>query len=62
MASQRPNDDAMTEDELRQREAVAPPAAIGDVEDAVTPFVGGELTEWRVPRPDRDAGNDHPDE
>lgn len=62
MEEQRPNDDAMTEEELRQREAVAPPAAIGDVEDAVTPFVAGELTEWRPPRPDRDSGNDSPGE
>jgi hypothetical protein len=42
-----------TEDLMRE---APPPSELGDVEDAVAPEVGGELTEWS-PRRDEEDGD-----
>jgi hypothetical protein len=55
-ARQGPNDDENLEELEAKYEEIAPPAALDDVEDAVAPEVGGELTDWSPPNQDRDVG------
>ena len=43
-----------TEDLMRE---APPPSELGDVEDAVAPEVGGDLTEWSPPGQDEDEGD-----
>jgi len=42
-----------TQDLMRE---APPPSEVGDVEDAVAPEVGGELTDWSPPRQDDEEG------
>lgn len=48
-------------DELVPGRAAAPPAAVGDTEDAVAPEVNGALTDWDPTEPNRQAPSDAPD-
>jgi hypothetical protein len=43
-----------TEDLMRE---APPPSVLGDVDDAVTPDVEGELTPWSPPRRDEENGD-----
>ena len=49
-------DDAPTRTEDLMREA-PPPSVLGDVDDAVTPDAGGELTPWSLPGQDEEDGD-----
>ena len=45
---------SQTEDHMRE---APPPSELGDVEDAVAPEVGGELTPWSPPRRDEEESD-----
>jgi hypothetical protein len=49
---QRDKRSGRTEDLMRE---APPPSELGDVEDAVAPEVGGELTDWSPPRHDEEG-------
>ena len=44
-----------TEDLMRE---APPPSVLGDVDDAVTPDAGGELTPWSPPDRDEESDGD----
>ena len=50
---QRDTRSSRTQDLMRE---APPPSEVGDVEDAVAPEVGGELTDWSPPRQDDEEG------
>ena len=52
----KPGEKTASQTEERMREA-PPPSVLGDVEDAVTPEVDGELTSWSSPRRDDEEGD-----
>ena len=56
MAEREERDDEaeLTTEELMK--AAPPPTVLGDVEDAVTPDAGGELTPWSPEEPDAAEG------